>query len=232
MSHIVQGCAVLPDATSQYIEGREDVEAQDGLYPGGLQCALVLIGVYLRASGEPIMGVVSQPFAHKDPGGQGWRGQYFWGVSYGNLNVSSLPRPEAPSQEALAVVLSSSEKEPVKQALAPQCGGRLHYASGAGYKILCVALGLVDAYVVSEGSTYKWDSCAPHAILRALGGGAVDLGQCLSGLAEHGGRPELKYHLPRAGCQGAERWANEGGIVAFLDPTRLKRVISALLGKV
>jgi inositol polyphosphate 1-phosphatase len=38
-------------------------------------------------------------------------------------------------------------------------------AGGAGYKILCVILGLADLYVTPKPSTYKWDSCAGHAIL-------------------------------------------------------------------
>ena len=33
-------------------------------------------------------------------------------------------------------------------------------AGGAGHKILCVFLGLVDVYVTSKASTYKWDTCA------------------------------------------------------------------------
>ena len=33
-------------------------------------------------------------------------------------------------------------------------------AGGAGHKILCVVLGLVDIYVTSKSSTYKWDTCA------------------------------------------------------------------------
>lgn len=57
------------DATSQYIEGREEAAAEGRLCPSGLQCALVLIGVYLRATGEPVMGVINQPFNHKDPTG-------------------------------------------------------------------------------------------------------------------------------------------------------------------
>lgn len=55
------------DATSQYIEGREEVLAEGHLSPSGLHCALVLIGVYLRNTGEPVMGVINQPFNYKDP---------------------------------------------------------------------------------------------------------------------------------------------------------------------
>lgn len=59
------------DATSQYIQGREEELEEGRLSPSGLHCALVLIGVYLRSTGEPIMGVINQPFHHKDPAGGG-----------------------------------------------------------------------------------------------------------------------------------------------------------------
>ncbi|KAJ8358537.1 hypothetical protein SKAU_G00150620 [Synaphobranchus kaupii] len=139
------------DATSQYIEGREDEAPQAELCPSGLPCALVLIGAYLRASGEPVIGVINQPFACRDP--TGWTGRHFWGVASGTIKASSLPRPPGCStqKEELSVVLSSSEKQAMKDALEPLCGGRLVYVSGAGYKILCVILGLADLYVLSEG---------------------------------------------------------------------------------
>lgn len=57
----------IQDATSQYIEGREEVLKEGFLCPSGLHCALVLIGVYLRSTGEPVMGVINQPFNYKDP---------------------------------------------------------------------------------------------------------------------------------------------------------------------
>ncbi|XP_048856203.1 inositol polyphosphate 1-phosphatase [Brienomyrus brachyistius] len=216
------------DGTSQYIEGREVVVPEEEVCPSGLHCALVLIGVYLRATGEPVIGVINQPFA-----GQGSKGQHFWGVSFGSIKASSISGPTHRSEELLSVVLSSSEKQNVKVALSPLCGGKLTYASGAGYKILCVILGLVDAYVLSEGSTYKWDSCGPHAILRALGGGIVDLAECIGCLQEDEYQHiELKYHQPKPGSQGAECWANHGGLVAYLDSAKLKRVIGALSGKV
>uniref|UniRef100_A0AAZ3NRL1 Uncharacterized protein n=1 Tax=Oncorhynchus tshawytscha TaxID=74940 RepID=A0AAZ3NRL1_ONCTS len=103
------------DATSQYIEGREEVVEEGCLCPSGLQCALVLIGVYLRATGEPVIGVINQPFNHKDP--TGWKGKHFWGVSCGSVKASSVLRPkERPAQcPGLSVVLSSSEKQVVKE---------------------------------------------------------------------------------------------------------------------
>ncbi|KAM9409294.1 inositol polyphosphate 1-phosphatase isoform 2-T3 [Pholidichthys leucotaenia] len=223
------------DATSQYIEGKEEVLEEGHLSPSGLHCALVLIGVYLRSTGEPVMGVVNQPFNHQDPAGGGWRGKHFWGVSYGSINVCSASRPKdgAEGERGLSVVLSSSEKQVVKEALTPLCGpDKLIYASGAGYKILCVIQGLADVYVLSEGSAFKWDSCAPHALLRALGGGVVDLSKCLQsscGAQDHS--TELTYHQPDDECKGAERWAHRGGLVAYRDHSQLCSIVTALKGK-
>lgn len=213
------------DATSQYIEGREE-ELQPGvLSPSGLHCALVLIGVYLRSSGEPVMGVINQPFNHKDA--SGWRGQHFWGVSCPGLNMCSVSRPKPSPGPVLSAVLSSSEKPWVKEALSSLCGpDRLMYASGAGFKLLCVIQGLADVYVLSEGSTFKWDSCAPHALLRAMGGGVADLGAALES-----GSSELSYHQPDEKSTGADRWANRGGLVAYRDSAALGKVLHTLKGK-
>lgn len=131
------------------------------------------------------------------------------------------------------MVLSSSEKQAVKEALTSLCGpDKLMYASGAGYKILCVIQGLADVYVLSEGSTFKWDSCAPHALLRALGGGVVDLAKCQQlGSEAQGHQTELTYHQPYTAYKGADRWANHGGLVAYRDCAQLLSVITALKGK-
>ncbi|XP_059184336.1 inositol polyphosphate 1-phosphatase [Centropristis striata] len=221
------------DATSQYIEGKEEVLEEGHLSPSGLHCALVLIGVYLRSTGEPVMGVINQPFNYKDPAGGRWRGKHFWGVSCGDINVCSVSRPKDGPVGKLSAVLSSSEKQVVKEALTSLCEpNKLIYASGAGYKILCVIQGLADVYVLSEGSTFKWDSCAPHALLRALGGGMVDLTKCLqssSGAPDH--QTELTYHQPRTECQGADRWANHGGLVAYRDCSQLRSIMGCLKGK-
>ncbi|XP_031705094.1 inositol polyphosphate 1-phosphatase [Anarrhichthys ocellatus] len=221
------------DATSQYIEGREEVLEEGHLSPSGLHCALVLIGVYLRSTGEPVMGVINQPFNYKDPAGGGWRGKHFWGVSCGSVNVCSVSRPKGGPGAGLSAVLSSSEKPVVKEALTSLCGpDKLMYASGAGYKILCVIQGLADVYVLSEGSTFKWDSCAPHALLRALGGGVVDLTKCLQSSSQaQEPQMELTYHQPNTDRKGAERWANRGGLVAYRDVSQLRSVIGLLKDK-
>ena len=49
------------------------------------------------------------------------------------------------------------------------------YVAGAGYKILCVILAEAALLVTSSKTTFFWDTCAGHAILRSLGGGIIAL---------------------------------------------------------
>ncbi|NWS65091.1 INPP phosphatase, partial [Chunga burmeisteri] len=216
------------DSTNEYIAGCEDVAPVDGVTPAGLGSALVLIGAYDRHTGCPVLGVINEPFFCRDPLTCRWQGRYHWGVAYGDTRLCSLsPPPPCPLP---CVVLSQAEGGAVRAALGPLCHGRLRFAAGAGYKMLCVVLGLVDAYVLSEGSTFAWDTCAPHAILRALGGGVVALAGALRARREGDTRdpPELVYNRPVEGAVGAERWANQGGLVAYVHPQRREAVLAAL----
>ena len=50
------------DSTSEYISGEEVKLSVGDIYHSGLQCVTVLIGVFDRISGQPILGVINQPF--------------------------------------------------------------------------------------------------------------------------------------------------------------------------
>ncbi|XP_018376720.1 PREDICTED: inositol polyphosphate 1-phosphatase-like isoform X1 [Trachymyrmex cornetzi] len=50
------------DSTADYINAKETVDEQTGLYLSGLRCVTVLIGVYKKSTGVPVLGVVNQPF--------------------------------------------------------------------------------------------------------------------------------------------------------------------------
>ncbi|CAH1239080.1 INPP1 [Branchiostoma lanceolatum] len=183
------------DSTAEYIRGAEDETATDGVFHRGLQCCTVLIGAFDRESGLPVMGVINQPFAHKDQETLRWKSRHLWGLCYNGYSCHSLMYTMATEQShpseanrVLSVVLSESESDDMKSLLS-RAGHRLCYANGAGYKMLCVIDRLVDAYVLTKSSTYKWDTCGPHAILRALGGGMVDLDatiKLMSNLASRG----------------------------------------------
>jgi hypothetical protein len=50
------------DSTAEYISGEEVKLSVGDMYQSGLQCVTVLIGVFDRISGQPIVGVINQPF--------------------------------------------------------------------------------------------------------------------------------------------------------------------------
>ncbi|XP_038642450.1 inositol polyphosphate 1-phosphatase isoform X1 [Scyliorhinus canicula] len=216
------------DSTNQYIKGQLEEKFKDGIHTHGLKSAAVLIGVFDRNSGQPIMGVINIPFNEMDPILR-WQGKYYWGISYKDINIHSISK-QIPARNQLSIVMSSSEKESIQKALAPLCGERMYYASGAGYKVLCTILGLVDAYVFTEDTTFKWDTCAPHAILKSLGGGIMNLTKALSQPNDRGPRsfPELQYNKPDEGAKDKEKWANTGGLVAYRSREHLEAIINAL----
>ncbi|XP_051886006.1 inositol polyphosphate 1-phosphatase-like [Pristis pectinata] len=235
------------DSTFQYIKGYADEKSKDGIYSKGLQCVTILIGVYNRSSGLPIMGVINQPFVTRDPDSLRWSGQYFWGLSYKGINICSLQTDvNAATQPAddqvdvsrqkeemqdgddnLSAVISTSESESIKSALSML---RLYYAAGAGYKSLCAVQGFVSVYLLSEDTTFKWDCCAPHAILKSLGGGMVDFRECLKRrkLGNLDELPELVYNTPVNGATGADRWANKGGLVAYRCRKHLDTIMNII----
>ncbi|XP_006878996.1 PREDICTED: inositol polyphosphate 1-phosphatase [Elephantulus edwardii] len=235
------------DSTYQYIKGSGDIKPDHGIFPSGLQCVTILIGVYDRQTGIPLMGVINQPFVSQDPDTLRWKGQCYWGISYLGTNAYSLqyliPKSEnreTPSQltentsteaksQGFSAVISTSEKETIKAALLRVCGERIFRAAGAGYKSLCVVQGLVDIYIFSEDTTFKWDSCAAHAILRSMGGGMVDLKACLEREPEKEvDLPQLVYHVANTGASGVDRWANKGGLIAYRSKKRLDAFLSLL----
>ncbi|XP_035687917.1 inositol polyphosphate 1-phosphatase-like [Branchiostoma floridae] len=213
------------DSTAEYIRGAEDETATDGVYHRGLQCCTILIGAFDRESGLPVMGVINQPFAQKDQETLSWKSRHLWGVCYNGYSCHSLTATMAtePSHqsEASRVVLSESESDDIKSLLS-KAGYRICYANGAGYKMLCVIDRLVDAYLLTKSSTYKWDTCGPHAILRSLGGGMVDLDatiQLFTGKEETGEAVlqnlQIKYNQRDS---GSSTWGNMGGLLAYWSP--------------
>jgi inositol polyphosphate 1-phosphatase len=163
-----------------------------------------------------------------------------WGVSYNGFNRtgSSGPIPDAVAAGRTpgrpAVTLSTSENKDLLSKLGEKY--ELVYSSGAGYKLLCVADHLVDLYFLSKGSTFKWDTCAPHAILLAQGGGIVDFQTAVGALQnvrERRGMLEayqLKYHTRNSSFSpdSVDCWANGNGIIAYSDCEKLIDVLEHL----
>lgn len=50
------------DSTAEYIHGVEKVDELTSVHLTGLRCVTVLIGVFRKSTGCPVMGVINQPF--------------------------------------------------------------------------------------------------------------------------------------------------------------------------
>lgn len=133
------------------------------------------------------------------------------------------------------VMLSSSEDARVQSAL--KAVSRVTYASGAGYKILVTVLGLVDAYVISKSTTYKWDVCGPHAIMKSRGGGVVRYSKAIQLFREKAGQLtesdlndlQVKYATSdKVSAQGEKIWCNDGGIIVYSEKSFLFKLLEKL----
>ena len=194
-----------------------------GTYTHGLQCVTVLIGAFIRTTGEPVIGVVNQPFWSDQS--RKCIGRAVWGVSYGSLCVSNVTSMEGPTRR---IVTSSSTPWKVVSALT-KGGWEILSATGAGYKLLCVIDGLFDAYLLTSDLTFKWDTCGPHAILKSLGGNVVSWQKslCSGKVVEEN---ELRYdRSDDPSLSEGQKWRNCGGLIAYRHQTLAQEILDTLV---
>ena len=163
---------LFPDATAEYISGDTIFTNFPGITSTGLDCVTVLIGVYDLISGLPVMGVISQPFGNKIDDNI-YNSALYWGIALSELQAYSKKLDIERKSPRLLGIFSSSERADLLQQML-DLGYEFAFSAGAGHKALKVITGEVDVYVLSKGSTFKWDTCAPHAILRSLNGDIID----------------------------------------------------------
>ncbi|XP_003701005.1 inositol polyphosphate 1-phosphatase [Megachile rotundata] len=202
------------DSTADYINGGENVDDVTGVHLSGLRCVTVLIGAYLKSTGVPVVGVVNQPF-YTNIDSQ-WKGNCYWGFAENDIRKCSIVKE--PDDKKI-VVLSRMEDENVKSKLL-DAGFTLVEAAGAGYKILNVALGHVDAYILSKGSTYKWDTCGPQALLRSLDGGIIEFRSFINDSDSE--YLDIKY------LSTSSNFSNSNGLIAYRNFEILQTLKSIL----
>lgn len=202
------------DSTADYINGGEKVDEATGVHMSGLRCVTVLIGVYLKSTGIPIVGVVNQPFYTNVD--LRWKGNCYWGFVENNVGTCSIVEEFTDKKR---IILSRVEDENVKGKLL-DAGFTLVEAAGAGYKILSVALGQVDAYILSKGSTYKWDTCGPQALLRSLNGGIIEFQDFVN-------NPDSNY-IDVKYLSTSTNFSNNNGLIAYRNFETLQTLKSIL----
>jgi len=154
------------DGTNEFVKGVSGKEL-NGMFVDGVQITTILIGVFNRITSEPLMGVLNQPFTSFQNGT--WRGTCYWGICYPNWHLSNIEKND-PQKEI--VLLSRNDSTSVTFF---QKKHRIEIITGAGNKGVAVIQGKAFGCLLSQTSIYKWDTCAPHAILKSLGGNMVNL---------------------------------------------------------
>ncbi|CAD7084508.1 unnamed protein product [Hermetia illucens] len=158
------------DATAEYIAGETVFTNFPGITSTGLDCVTILLGVFSIQNGYPLAGIINQPFGEKI-GENKYASKVYWGVSLGSFSANNIP-PPAPLPKKIAVLSGSENPEVVERI--KSLGYEIAVTAGAGHKALKVILGEANLYLLSKSSTFKWDTCAPQAILQSLGAGIFD----------------------------------------------------------
>lgn len=195
-----------------------------GITSTGLDCVTVLIGVYDMATGIPVIGVISQPFRNKIEDDI-YTSSIYWGIALPDLQAHSKTLDVEPQRSRYLGIFSSSERADLLQHML-ELGYEFAFSAGAGHKALKVISGEVDIYVLSKASTYKWDTCAPQAILRSLNGDIIEYQNSI----KEGKAIPLKYVENESSPEEADGldWkCNQNGLIAVRD----LKLIDSLLEK-
>uniref|UniRef100_A0AAY4BNY3 3'(2'),5'-bisphosphate nucleotidase 1 n=1 Tax=Denticeps clupeoides TaxID=299321 RepID=A0AAY4BNY3_9TELE len=146
------------DGTKEYTEGL-------------LDHVTVLIGI--AHGGKAIAGVINQPFYNYQKGPGAALGRTLWGVL--GLGAFGFQLQEVPDGHRIITTTRSHSNKVVTdcvQAMEPHDVIRV---GGAGNKIVQLVEGKASAYVFASPGCKKWDTCAPEAILQAVGGTLTDI---------------------------------------------------------
>ncbi|XP_016086137.1 3'(2'),5'-bisphosphate nucleotidase 1-like isoform X1 [Sinocyclocheilus grahami] len=134
----------------------------------------VLIGI--AYGGTAIAGVINQPFYNYQvqPMGAGASlGRTLWGVL--GLGAFGFQLQEVPDGKRIITTTRSHSNKLVIDAVQAMEPHDVIRVGGAGNKIIQLVEGKASAYVFASPGCKKWDTCAPEAILHAVGGKLTDM---------------------------------------------------------
>ncbi|XP_062503832.1 3'(2'),5'-bisphosphate nucleotidase 1-like isoform X2 [Corticium candelabrum] len=134
---------------------------------GYLDHVTVLIGIAVGS--QPIAGVVYQPFYKSESD----LGRTLWGMV--GLGVHGDFHPTTPTKRRTIASTRSHNTKIATAAVEAMQPDVVLAVGGSGYKCLLVLEGHASAYVFAHPGTKKWDTCAPNALLHAVGGHMCDV---------------------------------------------------------
>lgn len=146
------------DGTKEYTEGL-------------LDNVTVLIGIAYE--GKAIAGVINQPFYNYQLGSGAELGRTMWGMP--GLGAFGFTLKEAPGDRRIITTTRSHSNKVVTECVDAMEPHEVIKVGGAGNKIIQLVEGRASAYVFASLGCKKWDTCAPEAILTAVGGKLTDM---------------------------------------------------------
>ncbi|KAM6953868.1 3'(2'),5'-bisphosphate nucleotidase 1 [Aplochiton taeniatus] len=146
------------DGTKEYTEGL-------------LDNVTVLIGI--AHGGKAIAGVINQPFFNYQLGAEADMGRTLWAVL--GLGAFGFQLKEVPDGRRIVTTTRSHSNKIVTECVDAMEPHEVMRVGGAGNKIIQLIEGKASAYVFASPGCKKWDTCAPEAILHAVGGKLTDM---------------------------------------------------------
>ncbi|XP_054258200.1 3'(2'),5'-bisphosphate nucleotidase 1 [Macrosteles quadrilineatus] len=146
------------DGTSEYTQGL-------------LDHVTVLIGIAVKE--RAVAGVIHQPFYNYKNTGQGQMGRTVWGID--GVGVGGFDPKSPPEGKRIITTTRSHTTPQVQAALDALKPDEILRVGGAGHKVMLLMEGKAHAYVFASPGCKRWDTCAPEAVLTAVGGKLTDL---------------------------------------------------------
>lgn len=146
------------DGTKEYTEGL-------------LENVTVLIGI--AHGGKAIAGVINQPFYNYQLGPGAILGRTLWGVL--GVGAFGFTLQAVPGDRRIVTTTRSHSNKVVTDCVDAMEPHEVVRVGGAGNKIIQLIEGKASAYVFASPGCKKWDTCAPEAILQAVGGKLTDM---------------------------------------------------------
>ncbi|XP_026174076.1 3'(2'),5'-bisphosphate nucleotidase 1 isoform X1 [Mastacembelus armatus] len=131
----------------------------------------VLIGI--AYGGKAIAGVINQPFYNYQLGEGAALGRTIWGMV--GLGTFGFQLQEAPADRRIITTTRSHSNKVVTDCVQAMEPHEVIRVGGAGNKIIQLVEGKASAYAFASPGCKKWDTCAPEAILHAVGGKLTDM---------------------------------------------------------
>jgi len=146
------------DGTKEYTEGL-------------LDHVTVLIGVAVGP--RAIAGVINQPYFNYQAGKDAKLGRTLYGVV--GTGVRGIERTLPPANERIVTTTRSHGTGLINDSAEACKPTQVIRVGGAGHKVMLLIEGKAHAYVFPSPGCKRWDTCAPEAVLHAMGGKLTDI---------------------------------------------------------